>query len=324
MRRGAVIAGWGLGLLLLSALPGCSWFGVRRRIDDRPGTGARAARAQQISEQIQDAIDRGEYASARNALIQFLQQSPDSVEARQRLGTVLRLEGRLPDAEACFRDALKRDHDYVDALIGLGQVEAERGDLASALKRFETAIEIDPHLFKAHYSLGRLLEAAGKTDDALAAYFRALEFEPNHPESSLRVAAIQLARNQPDQVLSRLDPVVELAPENGEARALRGRAQLALRHFSQAVADFRAAADRLPTRPEVYYQLALALEADHRPAEALRAAERALRLAPDFGDARALSRRLALAVAPAGKNRLAPGASAGARSDTQVPTTPLR
>jgi tetratricopeptide (TPR) repeat protein len=314
-----VIAGWGLGFSLLSAQPGCSWFGLRRNFDEGPVI---RARAQQISEQIQDAIDRREYESARIALIQFLQQSPDSVEARQRLGTVYQLEGRLPEAEASFREALRRDHDYVDALIGLGQVEAQRGDLPSALRRFETAIEIDPHRYKAHFSLGRLLEATGKSDDAMAAYFRALEFEPNHPDSSLRVAAIQLARNQPDQALSRLDRVIELTPENGEARELRGRAQLALRHFSQAIADLRAAAERLPDRPEVYYQLALAFEADHKPAQALRAAERALKLAPDFSDARGLSRRLALATAPQGKNKLAPGATAGARPESPAPVPP--
>jgi tetratricopeptide (TPR) repeat protein len=322
--RGAVIAGWGLGLLLLSAQAGCSWFGLRRHIDDGPVTGSGAARAQQMSEQIQDAIDRGQYEAARIELIQFLQQSPGSVEARQRLGMVYQLEGRLAEAETYFRDALQRDHDYVDALIGLGQVEAQRGDAPSALKRFETAIEIDPHLFKAHFSLGCLLEATGRTDDALAAYFRALEFEPNHADSSLRVAAIQLARNQPDQALSRLDRVVELAPENGAARELRGRAELTLRHFSQAVADFRAAADRLPGRPDLYYQLALALEADHKPAEALRAAERALRIAPDFGDARALSQRLALAVAPPGKTKRTPGTGTGASSAGPVPAGPGR
>jgi tetratricopeptide (TPR) repeat protein len=322
MRRLAVIAGWGLGLLLLSAQAGCSWVGLRRHFDDGTATPAQAARTQQISEHIQEAIDRGEYEAARVELVQLLDQVPDSVEARQRLGTVLQLEGRLPEAEACFRAALQRDRDYVDALVGLGQVEAQRGDTASALKRFETAIEIDPHLFKAHFSLGRLLEATGKTNDALAAYFRALEFEPNHAETSLRIAAIQLARNQPDQALSRLDRVVELAAENGEAHELRGRAQLTLRHFSQAVEDFRAAASHLPDRPDIYYHLALALEADHKPNEALRAAERALRLAPDFADARGLSQRLALAVAPAGKARPVP--RPGARSDTEPPADPVR
>ena len=79
---------------------------------------------------------------------------------------------------------------------------------------------------------------------------------------------------------------------DAEALLLRGRAHLALRHVAPAVADLRAAASRLPDRPEVHYQLALALEAASQRGDALKAAEQALRLAPDFADARSLSERL--------------------------------
>ena len=60
-----------------------------------------------------------------------------------------------------------------------------------------------------------------------------------------------------------------------------------LRHTSQAIADFRTAADHLPDRADVYYYLALALDADHKSDDALKAAEEALRLSPDYADARA-------------------------------------
>jgi tetratricopeptide (TPR) repeat protein len=117
--------------------------------------------------------------------------------------------------------------------------------------------------------------------------------------------------------LSRLDQVVELAADNAEARNLRGRAYLTLRYFPQAIEEFRAAVSRLPNRPDIYYHLALALEADHKPADAFRAAERAVRLAPDFADARGLTQRLALAVQPAGKTgiRAAPRRTAGAQGE---------
>jgi tetratricopeptide (TPR) repeat protein len=304
MRRRAVIARWVLVLCLCSAQAGCGWFGLRRRLNHDAPTPEQVARDQQISEHAQELIDRHEYEQARLELLRLATQAPASAEAQQRLGMVLQLESRLPEAEACFRAALQRDPDYVEALIGLGQVEALRGDDVAALKHFESAVEIDPHRAGAHFSLGRLLESLGRTNEALAEFFRALEFEPNDAEVSLRIAAIQLARNQPDQALSRLDQVVELAPKNGEARDLRGRARLSLRQFTQAIEDFRAAANQFPDRADVYYNLALALEADRKPADALRATEYALRLAPDFAAARGLSQRLALALAPAGKSRL--------------------
>jgi len=322
MCRRAVIAEWGLLFSLLSAQAGCSWIGVRRDIAHGTPNPEQTTRTQQISEQAQEAFDRGDYEQARLALLQLVAQAPDSAEIQQRLGTVLQYEGRLAEAEACFRAALKRDRDYAEALVGLGQVEAQQADVASALKRFETAIEIDPHRPRSHFSLGRMLEEIGRTDEALAEYFRVLELEPNNAEVSLRIAAIQLARNQPDQALSRLDQVVELAADNAEARDLRGRAHLKLRYFPQAIQDFRTAASGLPNRPDIYYHLALALEADHNPADAFRAAQQAVRLAPDFADARGLSQRLALVVEPAGKTRARPGPRPDAGRQGEPPAPP--
>jgi tetratricopeptide (TPR) repeat protein len=303
MRRRAVIAGWGLLLALLQAQAGCGWAALRQHAARDLQTHEQAARTQQVVEHAQEAIDRGALEDARLELVQLVSQAPKSAEALQRLGSVLQLESRLPEAAACYRAALKRDPDYVDALIGLGEVEALQGDVASALKRLETAIEIDPHRAKGHYSLGSVFESMGRVDDALAAYFRAIEIEPNHLDSNLRIAAIGLARNQPDQAVSRLDQVLELADQNGVAHDLRGRAYLKLRQFSQAIEDFRAAAGRFPDRPDILYHLALALEADHQPAEALRFAEQARKIAPKFAEAQALAQRLALAVRRAERNK---------------------
>jgi tetratricopeptide (TPR) repeat protein len=316
MRRQAVIARWGLLSWLIAAQAGCSWIGHNRDLDRGRPTREQAAHFQQISEDAQEAIDHGDYDRARTDLLQLATQAPGSAEALQRLGGVLLHDGRIDEAAACFQSALKSDPDYVLALIGLGEAEARRGDSATALDRFETAIEIDPYRPHAHYGKGLLLETSGQTDQALAEYFRALELDSNNPEISLRIAAIQLVQDQPDQALARLDQVVELAPDNAEARLFRGQAYLALRRIPHAIDDFRFASSKMPERPQPYVYLALALEADHKPVEALQAAQQAQRLAPDDAGARGLMQRLALAVpAPGVTKRVSnPGTSADNRN----------
>jgi tetratricopeptide (TPR) repeat protein len=292
MWRRALIAAW-IGLfLLLSACAGCSWHTTRRGISPEPPTQEQAGRAQQISERAQQALDHGDLEQAKMELLQLTTQTPRSAEAHLRLGKVLELQGRVNEAEACFRRALELDADYVGALIGLGHVDAARGDLQLALKRYNAAIEIEPHEAEAHFALAQALEAMGRTDDALASYFRTLEFNPLHPQVSHRIGAIQLSRNQPDQALARLDQAADLAPDNGEIRVLRGKAHLILHHLPQAIADFRVAASQLPNRADLYCQLALALDAANRKSDALQAAEEALRLAPDSAAARGLTERL--------------------------------
>jgi tetratricopeptide (TPR) repeat protein len=323
MRRG-VFAEWAVLLWLLAVQTGCSWIGLRQWYDRPAPTPEEAAQAQQIIQHAQAAIDHGDVASAELALQNQVARTPASAVAQQRLGAVYLLESRLNDAKNCFLRALKLDPDYVDAVIGLGQVETQEGDAESARKRFETAIEIDPHRTQAHFSLGGVLQIMGQTDSALAEYFRALECEPNLAEASRCIAAIQLSRNQPEQALSRLDRVLEMAADDGEARFLRGRARLALGHGEAAIADFQSAIRELPGRADIYYHLALAFEAHHKPAQALSAAQEAMRLAPGFEQAQSLSNRLSLAMAPIGTPRPKPARPPATHSESAGPADPPR
>jgi tetratricopeptide (TPR) repeat protein len=286
MRRRAVIVGY-CALLMCS---GCAW--LRPREDRLLSSSSQTALGRHLSQSAQAAIDRQDYVRARDDLERLVAGSPRSAEAHHRLGRVMQLQGEWAEAAASYRRALEIDPEYVAALIGQGEVEAQLGRHDSALQRLDDAIEIDPHQAEAHLAEGRVLEAQGKIDEALAAYFRSLELEPNSPAVSLRVATLQLARKQTDQALARLDQVIEMAPDDPEAHHQRGLAHLALKHPSRAVADLRFAAEHLQNRPEVFYHLALALNADHKTADALQATERALKLAPEYADARNLSTQL--------------------------------
>lgn len=292
MRRGARIAVFGLALGLLLGFSGCGWPGARRSSLRDALSPERAAQVQAVGERAQEAIDSGDLELAERELRQLVKLSPRSPEGYQRLGKILMLRERMDEAAVNFERALTLDPDYVGALIGLGEIEAARGDAQSALKHFETAVDIEPRDATAQLALGRELEAMGQVDKALAAYFRALENDPFLIEASRRVASIQLARDNADQALARLDQTVEIAPTDAEVLLLRGRAHLALRQAPEAVADLRTASLRLPERPDVHFFLALALDAASRPGDALKSAEQALRLAPDYADAQSLTERL--------------------------------
>ena len=282
---------WGAAATaLLLGLAGCqAWHDREAALKDP----AHEAQVQQVSRQAQDAIDRGDPATALALLQQMVALAPRSAEAHHRIGRVLQEQGRLAEARESQARALKIDDGYVNALIAIGEVELKMGRPDEALARLDSAIEINPSPPEAHMARGRALQALGRPDDALAAYFRALNGDPNLTAAMLQVAAIQLARKQPEQALARLTHALDLTPDDPEALHGRGMALLMLDRPALAAADLRKAADRMPDRPEVFYHLALALEANHQaPADALKAAEHALSLAPGYSDARLLSERL--------------------------------
>jgi tetratricopeptide (TPR) repeat protein len=284
MRRLAAIA----GCLVLALVAGCAALGTR---PDRP-TPEQRQRRQQWSEAAQEAIDRGDWTTARGLLEQLVAEAPRSAEAHHRLGRVFEAQGQLDAAEWSYHRALEIEPEYADALCGLGRLEARSGRLDAALEHIRGSIEIAPNQVEAHFHEGQVLEALGRTDEALAAYFRALAVDPTSSAALLRVAAIQLDRQQNDQALARLTRVLELAPGEPEALLCRGRAHLALGHVNEAVNDLGLAAEKLGDRPDVHYHRALALEQARQPEAAREAAQRALALAPADAQVRNLAERL--------------------------------
>ena len=292
MRRRASIAPWCLSLILLSLSGGCSWLGARKGSFQELPTREQATQAQQISERAQEAFDRGDFEQARMELLQLVALSPRAAEAHQRLGKVLELEGRLSEADACFRRAARARRRLYRRLDRARQDRGRAGRLAIGPQAVR-----DGDRDRAARCRGALRARPDAGSDGQ---------DRRRPGGLLSDARIQspAGPGQPPHWsdstgaeparpgAARLDQAVDLDGADGELRLLRGRAHLALRHIPEAVADFRAAAIRLPDRADVYFQLAVALEAAHQKSDALQAAEQALRLAPDYADARDLSRRL--------------------------------
>ena len=283
------IAAWGLAAVFILSAGGCAAW---RRDQKSPESGeADLLARRELSRDAEDAAESEDWDAARSALDRLAVLDPNSAEVRQRLGQAWLEEGRPELAEDAFQDALENDPEYPSALIGLAESARRQGRLTEALKHLDEAVELDPERADAHRARGVVLEALGRRDDALAAYFRALSAEPGDTDSIRRAAALQLAGDRPEQALLRLDSLLDLTPDDAEARYIRGRTLLVLDRPGPAAEDLRAASERFPERPEVFYDLARAT-AETRPEEARRAAKRAQELAPAWAEARSLAERL--------------------------------
>jgi tetratricopeptide (TPR) repeat protein len=265
-----------------------------RRARSETVTADQLNRRREASRIAQAAADAGDWPAARQALQALVAEAPRSAEAHHRLGQALAAEGQLEAAEAAYRRALDLDPEYPSALVGLAEVESRLGRLQAALGHLDQAIELDPRRPEAHLTRGQTLEALGRGPDALAAYFRALQYDPNCRLALIRVAALQIDANHPEQALLRLAQVFEANPNDPDAHHQRGRARLRIGDVTGAIADLQRAADQLPDRAEIQYDLALALSATEPPRreDAARAAQRAAELAPAWAEAHTLHQHL--------------------------------
>jgi choline-sulfatase len=88
------------------------------------------------------------------------QYNPSDIESQTNLATAYLEEGKLADAERCFRWALAIE-EYAPAYNGLGLIAIQRQQPAAAQKNFESAVALDPKLVEAQLNLGLVYKMAG-------------------------------------------------------------------------------------------------------------------------------------------------------------------
>jgi uncharacterized protein (TIGR02466 family) len=155
--------------------------------------------------------------------------------------------GRLPQAQALYREVLEADADNPDALHLLGVLASQIGEHDKALALIERAIQRSPQNSQLYASLAGVLHALGRVDQAIAALARAHEIDPSDVVVLTNMGALRQERGQLDE----------------------------------AVADYRRAAELNPDYADVYYNLATALKDLGRLDDAIAALRRAIEIRSD-------------------------------------------
>ena len=90
------------------------------------------------------------------------------------LGAVNANLGRLEQAVASFKNALRLNPDYAEAHKNLGIALNDLRNSEEAVDSFQTALQLMPHYAEAHCHLGIALNNLGKPKDAVASFNQAL------------------------------------------------------------------------------------------------------------------------------------------------------
>ncbi|HWK47915.1 MAG TPA: tetratricopeptide repeat-containing glycosyltransferase family protein [Stellaceae bacterium] len=168
-----------------------------------------------------------------------------------RQGTAHHQAGRLPEAEACYRQILAIDPHHADGLHLLGVIALQVGRCEQAVELIGHAIKRQPRLAHYHSNLGNAFAALGRYEEAATSCREARRLNPNFPTAHNNLANVL-------QSLGRLD---------------------------EAEASCRAALTLNPAYPEAHNSLGYILHEAGRNAEAEMSCREALRLRPGFVEA---------------------------------------
>jgi serine/threonine-protein kinase len=102
---------------------------------------------------------------------------PGDPGARNRLSVTLQAKGRLDEAIAECREALRLNKDDATAHNNIGVALAKKGQLDEAIAELKEAIRLKKDFPEAHNSLGKALAKKGRLDEANAEYKEALRIQ---------------------------------------------------------------------------------------------------------------------------------------------------
>lgn len=91
-----------------------------------------------------EALRQGDPLKAASFLEAFLREHPEAVEARVLLGEAYAQAGRLGEAEAAYREALRRAPADRSARLGLSMALYRSGRLSEAAAELQTLLAQDP------------------------------------------------------------------------------------------------------------------------------------------------------------------------------------
>lgn len=136
----------------------------------------------------------------------------DKAHHHLELGDIYFQQGKLAQAEACYRASVERDPDDPDAWAHLGQCLLRQGRAAEALPHLERVVKVDPNHDFGHtqMALAETLTAVGRIEEALAAWRQVLT---EHTYARARVQLAELLARQGDREAARKEVREVLADE---------------------------------------------------------------------------------------------------------------
>ncbi|MFQ5876841.1 MAG: tetratricopeptide repeat protein [Acidobacteriota bacterium] len=230
---------------------------------------------------------------AEDLLVSHLTGDPDDVRARLVLARVYIHQARLQDAGRELEIVLEAYPDNLLARYNLGFIAYRSRRYGEAETHLKRTIELAPRHPEAHYTLGLTYLAQNRVDEAVASLERAVEIDPRHVAARFNLARAYARAGRLDQAEEQNRIYAELSGSSAAAQErdaqIRAQSLKAVQYrqegrFDQALAEYRALAERFPDHPPLLTEIGrLELRLGRRD-DARRTLERAVALDPGLSE----------------------------------------
>jgi tetratricopeptide (TPR) repeat protein len=166
------------------------------------------------------------------------------------LGMAFEANGLLPQAEAAFVEAARRDPREARWRYRTALLRARRGELDGARADIDAVVALAPDYVPARWHQGQWRLDQGDLAGAEAAFRSALAAAPGDESASAGLAQVQLARNENAAAAATLEALLASAPGNRYALHLLGTAYRRLGREDEAQFALKVGAMGQPSWPD--------------------------------------------------------------------------
>ncbi|PYI86769.1 MAG: hypothetical protein DME26_08420, partial [Verrucomicrobia bacterium] len=191
-------------------------------------------------------------------------------------------ERKYDDCAALVEKVVARDSMNLEALLMRGKVKLSKGEGAKALPELERLSTLYPGVPRVQYQLALAYLANSDLTKAMNCLNQAKTLDPNYAEATLLLAELNIRKGQSAAAITSLAQLVKQQPQLAQAHLLLASAYLMQKEADRALGVYRQMSALFPKNAEVPYLSATVLAQQNKRAEARKAFERTLELAPDY------------------------------------------
>ena len=189
--------------------------------------------------------------------------------------------GRLPEAEAIYRQILAVEPQNTDALHLLGVIAHQVGRQDLALQMILQAIHLNANRPEYYSNLGAAYAKLGRREEAIAAYSRALQLKPDYAEAHCNLGNAFTEQGQLDAAAAAFFKAVQFKPDYVQAHCNLGFTLSAAGRLDEAISACRRALQFKPDDASMLCNLGNTLRENGEVEEALKLQRRVIELKPD-------------------------------------------
>ena len=202
--------------------------------------------------------------------------------------------GIFRDDETFWAYAAKQNPQAWIAHSNLGLALYARGRVPEAVGHYREALRLKPDYDAAHVNLGNALARSGRSAEAQAQFREALRLRPDNTDALTDLGNLALADGRYGEAVAQYEAVLRIRPADPEVRRscaeahYRGANALGNSgNVREAAREYGEALRLWPDFAQARANLGLALASEGRAPEAVSELERAIQLKPDYAEAHA-------------------------------------